>query len=439
MKAAVTLLTTQQSDERESTISLPADLQSPGDSFAWSLLRVWQERALVVKAGLIAAAIALIIAFLIPPEYESGIRIMPPDQKSGTGSALALLASASEDKMGALASQLLGGGKTNGALFIGVLNGRTVQDRIIDRFNLMSVYRVKLRRDARERLADNTDIQEDRKSGIISVTVRDHSRDRAVEMARAYIEELDRLTAQVSTSSAHREREFLENRLVVVKKELDTAAGDLSKFSVKNSTLDITEQGKATIAAAAELEGELIAAQSQLASMKAIYTDGNVRVQALKDRISELRRQLVKVQGPAENETADAPVPGDVIVPIRKLPSLGVQYLDYYRRVKIDEAVYEILTKQFELAKVEEAKEIPTVKVLDDANLPETKSSPHRLLLTLCGGLLGCFGCVLYLFAYQRWQSWDIAHPAKSALLSIREDLRNDFRRYRTRLAHPRR
>lgn len=432
MKRELVLTGSEITEAPENTLVLEGDFRRE-HTILLALSRLWLERQVIVKAALLGFVFAVVTAFLIPPMYESTVRLMPPDSKSGA-SALELLTGGSDEKMGALASQLLGA-KTSGAVFIGIMKSRTVQDRLIDRFQLMTVYRIRLRKDAREKLAGNTDIEEDRKSGIISITVRDRSKERAVGLARAYVEELDKLSVSMTTSAAHREREFLEQRLGVVKQEVDDAARDLSDFSTRNSTLDITEQGKATIAAAASLEGELIAAQSQLASLRAIYNDTNVRVRAMNDRVAELRRQLIKIQGPAQATATDAPAePGDVIVPIRKLPVIGVTYLDLYRRLKIGEAVFETLTKQYELAKVEEAKEIPTVKVLDDAALPEIKSTPHRTLIVAFGTLLACLACVAYLLAYDRWQRLDVIHPLKSFVLHVQADMKSDIGHYRSRL-----
>jgi capsule polysaccharide export protein KpsE/RkpR len=188
------------------------------------------------------------------------------------------------------------------------------------------------------------------------------------------VEELNRLVADLSTSSARRERVFLEERLQGVSRDLEDAEKNFSQFASKNSAIDVKEQGKAMVEAAATLQGQLIAAQSQLEGFREIYTDNNPRVRTIKARIDELRRQLEKLGGKGESSTDVSSGSGESLYPsIRKLPLLGVTYADLYRRTRVQEAVFETLTKEYEMAKVQEAKEIPTVKVLDTPNVPDRK------------------------------------------------------------------
>src|SRR5205807_819594 len=170
-----------------------------------------------------------------------------------------------------------------------------------EKFDLRKVYGKRLVMDARSKLDENTSISEDRKSGIISISVTDHSPQRAAALANAYVDELNSLVAQLSTSSAHRERVFLEERLKVAKLDLDDAANQLAQFSSKNNTLDIQQEGKAMLDAAGTIAGELIAAQSQLEGLRQIYTDSNSRVRSLNARVSELRRQLERLGGTQGN------------------------------------------------------------------------------------------------------------------------------------------
>src|SRR5207248_176243 len=148
----------------------------------------------------------------------------------------------------------------------------------------------------------------DRKSGIITITVTDRDPHRAAALAQAYVNELDALVAQVSVSSARRERMFLEERLKAVKIDLDQASQDLSQFSSKNGTIDLKEQGRAMVEGAAKLQGELIAAESELKGLMQIYAPNNVRVRSVQARVTELRSDLDKIGGSpdAENAAADA-------------------------------------------------------------------------------------------------------------------------------------
>jgi capsule polysaccharide export protein KpsE/RkpR len=268
--------------------------------------------------------------------------------------------------------------------------------------------------DARENLAERTEISVDRKSQIISVSVTDRSPQRAAELTEAYVAELNRLVADLSTSSARRERVFLEDRLQAVNQDLESAEKQFSQFASKNAAIDIKEQGRAMVEAAATLQGERIAAQSEYEGLKQIYSDNNVRVRSLKARIDELQNQLQKLDGKDESAAAVSAASRESLYPsIRKLPLLGVAYADLYRQTMIQEAVLETLTKEYEMAKIEEVKQIPTVKVLDVADVPDKKSFPPRFFLTLIGTALAFSGALTWVFGKAYWQETDARHPAK--------------------------
>ncbi len=398
-----------------------------GVKWLWLL---WKRRRFIARATVWGLILSTIVAFVIPKRYESTTRLMPPDTQSGSGLAMmaALAGKGGVGGLSSLAGDLLGKGGS-GALFTDILSGRTVEDRLIDRFDLRRVYGDRYWQDARKDLAKKTEISEDRKSGVITITVTDHDPHRAAALAQAYVEELDRLVAQVSTSSARRERVFIEQRLQAVKQDLDAASKQFSEYASKNTTIDVTEQAKATVDAAARLEGEMIAAQSELEGLEQIYTKNNVRVRSLQARVDELRSELHKIGG----DTSD-PVPGKAISPqefpsIRQLPLLGVKWADLYRETKIQETVYELLTQQYELAKIEEAKEIPVVKVLDAPYLPEKKSFPPRLITAILGSMLSLAGAVAWIFGMVLWKKADPRDQRKLLLQEVVADLMTDVTR----------
>lgn len=387
-------------------------IHTPGRTVAWLRL-LWNQQRFLAGVTLGGLLLATLLAFVIPKRYESTTRLMPPDSESTSGLAMAAALSGRVGGLGAFAGDLLGL-KSSGALFVGILRSRTVEDRLIELFDLKKVYGVRLMHDARLALAQNTTISEDRKSGIITITVTDKSPHRAALMGQAYVDELNRLVAQLTTSAAHRERVFLAERLQAVKLDLDSAARDFGQFASKNTAIDIKEQGRAMVEAAATLQGQLIAAHSELKGLEQIYTGSNVRVRAVRARIAELQRQLEKLGGKEASPSDSASPPGDMLYPsIRKLPLLGVTYADLYRRTKIQEVVFETLTQQYELAKVQEAKETPSVKVLDAANVPERKSFPPRLLIMFLGTFLSFAFAVAWVLGNARWEETDPQDPRK--------------------------
>ena len=372
----------------------------------------WEYRRSLFRTGVYAFLASILIAFLIPARYQSLTRLMPPDSQStsGLGMLAAMAGRTGNAGLGGLAGDLLGV-KSSGALFVGILGSETVQDRLIDEFQLMKVYHDRKIEDARKDLAERTEVSEDRKSGIITIGVTDHDPNRAAGMAKAYVGELDRLVAQVSTSSARRERVFLEGRLEKVKGDLDLAAKNFSQFASKNSAIDIPAQGKAMVEAAAVLQGQLIAAQSELSGLEQIYTGNNVRVRAVQARVNELQKKLNEI-GSAGTQ-GGSPAENSLYPSIRKLPLLGVTYADLYRQTKIQETVYELLTQQYELAKVQEAKEIPTVKVLDAAIVPTKKTFPPRGLIVLMGTMLGITLAMTWILGKTQWDAVDVYDPRR--------------------------
>jgi uncharacterized protein involved in exopolysaccharide biosynthesis len=399
------------------------------DSREWQAERLrllWDRRRFFMRAAATGLIVSTIIAFLIPKSYISTTQLMPPDSQSTSGMAMmAAMAGKAGGSLAGVAGDLLGL-KSSGALFIGVLRSETSQDRLIQQFDLRKVYGKRLVMDARTKLDANTSISEDRKSGIITISVTDHSPQRAASLASAYVDQLNSLVSELSTSSAHRERVFLEERLKVAKQDLDDASNQLAQFSSKNNTLDIQQEGKAMLDAAGSIAGEMIAAESQLEGLRQIYTDNNSRVRSLKARVGELRRQLEKLGGTqaksadggtaSANQSADpasAQAQGLPYPTIRSLPLLGAKYGDYYRRAKIQETVFELLTEQYELAKVQEAKETPSVKVLDPARIPEKKSFPPRLVIMFLGTFLVFASSVVWVLGSARWEEVDPQDPRK--------------------------
>jgi uncharacterized protein involved in exopolysaccharide biosynthesis len=396
------------------------ELAGAGSARVFERLRLlWEARRVVARATICGLAVGTLVAFLLPKQYKSTMQLMPPDTQSNSGAMLAALSAKAGSGIGAMAGDLLGGNST-GVLFVGMLRSRTLEDRLVARFDLKKVYHTRVEEDARTTLANNTGVSDDHRSGIITVTVMDHDPARAAALAQAYAEELERLVSELSTSSARRERVFLEDRLKVVKQELDQASAEFSQFASRNTAINIPEQGKAMVEAAALLQGQLIAAESQLKGLAEIYTDNNIRVRSLEARVAELRRQLENLDGdspaskPGSARTEPSPYPT-----LRQLPLLGVTYADLLRRTKIEETVYETLTQQYELAKVEEAKETPSVKILDAASVPEKKSFPPRLSIMFMSSCFGVAAGVAWVLARDRWRQAEPDDPARALAYEI--------------------
>ena len=387
-----------------------------GEGWPANAYILWHSRRILFWTAVWAVIASTAIAFLIPKQYESATRIMPPDQPGGAAAMLAAMAGKAMaggaggaggmggmGGMAGLAGSLFGM-KNSGALFVDLLQSGTIRGRLVEQYDLQRVYRNRYRQDALKRLGQRTEITEDRKSGVIAIVVTDTDRRRARDLAQGYVDQLDQLVARVNTSSARREREFIEHRLVAVQQDLEKAQIELSEFASKNTTLDIKEQTRAMVDAGAKLQAQLIVAKSEVDSLEEIYTRENIRVRAAQSRVAELERDLKKMSGQGLTAGDNQKDESTLYPPLRQLPILGVQWADLYRKVKIQEAVFDLLTEQYEAARIEEAKSIPIVSVIDPPSWPEKKSFPPRLLLII--GLTGVavLATSAWLLIQDRWR-----------------------------------
>lgn len=395
----------------------------------------WRHRGFLWRVVWITALLSTAVAFIIPKRFKSTARLVAPDGSNATAlSGMLNKASGGSSGMGlGLDPSTLLGLKTPGAFYTAVLESRTVQDHLVQNFDLRTHYSKKYQEDARKKLYHDTDIEEDKKSGVITLSVTDWDPKFAAALVASYITELNRVAADLNTSAAHREREFLEQRLQSAKQDLDSASMQLSEFSSKHTMMDVEQQSRTMMDAAARLQGELIASQSELKGLEQIYSEDNVRVRSLRARIGELQAQLKKMVGSYTTPGSVDDAPSDANYPsIRTLPALGYRYQELYRQAKTQETIFEFLTQQYELARVEEAKELPVVRVMDQPNVPEKKNSPIRSLIV---GLSVVLALVLGCWWVVEKEKWDQLAPDDSRRLlvsEVRSDVKNAIRKLRS-------
>jgi capsule polysaccharide export protein KpsE/RkpR len=396
---------------------------------------MWQERGFLWSVAWKTFLASAIIALLLPTHFEAVVKVVPGENSGGALGLMGRLAGPGAGNglgMGLDAAALLGM-KTPGAFYVEALKSRSVQDRIIERFDLRRHYWMlgdRYPRDTyntRKKLKSFTDIQEDKKSGVIAVAVTDYDPQIAANIANAYIEELNKLAADLNTSDAHRERVFLEERLKQAKQDLDHASLALSQFSSRSTLMDPGTQNRAMVDAASRIQGEMIATEAELKGVEQIYSQDNVRVRTLRARLGELQGQYTKLMGnsgpPAAGGDAHEGVPS-----MRKLPLLNYEYADLYRQTKIQDSVYEFLTQQYELARIREAKELPTVRVMDRAAPPERKSGPFRTVIVILSTLFGMALAFCWVMGKNAWQQIPADDPrrmvAEDALRVLKRRLR---------------
>jgi capsule polysaccharide export protein KpsE/RkpR len=394
---------------------------------------LWNHRRTIVRISATVFVMSILFALSLPKEYESSAQIMPPEQ-GGSGAAMlaALVGKSSSSGLTGLAGSLLGA-KNNSALFVALLHSKTISGRLVDRFDLQHVYHKHYREDAVKRLAHLTKVTEDAKSGVITIVVTDSTQGRARDLAQGYLDELNNLVAKVNTSSAHREREFIEQRLSTVQSELQRAQVELSDFSSKNTTIDIREQTRATVDTGAKLEGQLIAGESELDSLRQIYGDQNVRIRAAEARNSILRRELQRANGKSTSDIDEKDIDDSHPYPaLRQLPQLGIRWANLYRNVRIHETVFDLLSEEYETARIEEVKSIPTLGIVDMPMLPEKKSGPHRVLIVLIATFLSGIVVSMVILARHSWSEMNADDPRRLLAMSVWTVVRNRWRNVTT-------
>lgn len=396
---------------------------------------LWNERRLFWGVAWKTLVLAVVVSFLLPKHYEAVVKVVPGENTSsgmlGLPGKLANLGGSGGGSGIGLALDATGllGGKTPTAFYVEILKSRSLQDRIIDQFNLRMRYWKTGRwwpgsyYSARKKLADFTDIEEDKKSNVITVKVTDYDRDTAAQIANAYVAELNRAAAGLNTGEAHRERVFLEGRLKEAKQDLDRTALALSQYSSRNTIMDPQDQGRAMMDAAARVQGEIIADEAELKGLQQIYSDDNIRVRTLKARLETLRGKLHSMAG-------KQPQPASTDYPsMSTLPILGYRYSDLYRQTKIQEAIYEFLTQQYEAAKIEEAKELPSVRVMDPAVPPEKKSGPHRIVIWICSVMGAMVLTTCWVLGKNSWQRIPVHDSRRLLAADVAAEIRRGIRK----------
>jgi len=380
-----------------------ASVMSPDEREEWqedevNLLDYW--RVLKKRGWMILALFFLSVFtagfhsyFIMAKIYESKASILAPKESGGGAAGLAAVLAASG------ASQFLGNilppTGSNRDVFVAILKSRTMAQDLVERFNLKDYYKAKYAEDAIKGVQGATDISVS-KEGAISVKVEDKDPKLAADIANAYITSLDRLFAKLGTTDASRQRIFVAERLEKTEKALRHAEEALRRFQETNKAIVIQEQAKSAIEEVAKVKGQIVAAEAQLEFIRAFSTESNPQVLAQRRQVEEMKRHLAQMQyGQGMDLPSESRNPGqarkDFQVPFTKVPELGMELVRLTRDVRVQETVFGLLTAQFEQAKVNEARDMPTVQLLDKAVPAERKSKPKTVLNMAIAGALSLF------------------------------------------------
>jgi uncharacterized protein involved in exopolysaccharide biosynthesis len=389
---------TEQGFSIDETAANSASLsETPSNDYEVSLIDVLTQlvyrKWLIAKVTGIAAIAGVAISFTLPVRYTATTKIMPPQQTQSTASMM--MSQLTSGGGGSLAA-LAGGGlglKNPNDIYVGLLTSRPIADAIIQKFDLAKEYHAKDMTSARKELAGNTVVASE-KNGFISVSVTDKDRKRVAEMVNAYTSELHILTKSLAVTEASQRRLFYEEQLKQAKEAL--VAGELSFQQVQQQKglVQLDAQAKAMIEGIAALRGQIAAKQVEVQALRSYSTDQNPDVQLAEKELTSLQAEETRLEQTNHS-------PGIAGLRLGNVPVAGLEYLRAAHELAYRQALFDMLMKQYDAARLDEAKEAAIIQVVEPAIEPDHKSSPKRALIVLLFTVVGFFiGCLLALLAW---------------------------------------
>jgi tyrosine-protein kinase Etk/Wzc len=400
--------------------SLDFAMEKSNASFLDYCIVVAKRKFPILTFTAVAAAGAIVASLILPTVYTANTKILPPQQNQSMAAAM----------LGQLSPLIaMSAGKDLGIrnpndLYVAMLRSRSVEDSLIDRFRLMEVYKSKLREDARRRLDQNTEIIA-RKDGVISISVEDGDKKRSADLANAYVSELERLTRTLAVTDAGKQRVFFEREVKAAQDELAKAEDSLKQTEERTGLVHLDNQSKVMLESVAKLRAQVAAKEVQVDSMRAFATPSNPDLKFAEQELTAIRAQVERLERGQSGQSATE-------LPVSEIPSAGLEYVRRFREVKYREALLELLIRQYQVARIDEAKEFSIIQVLDAAVPPEKRSGPHRAAIVMMTTLLALMLAVLWSFAAEAWarSQEDPQRLAKSQLFRMYL-----FRRSRAKLS----
>lgn len=377
------------------TIDKPDILSSTGDEaedegppVGLMDMLVWlgDGKRLVASVTLAAIIGAVAVALLLPNIYTARTTLLAPGSQQQSGSAAALAALGS---LGGLGGSL--GAKTPDELYVSLLKSDSVQRALASRFNLMQRYETKSYESLRRVMASYIRVSSDKKSGVLTVEVDDKEPQFSADLANAHATEVARLLSRLAVSEAQQRRVFFEQQLKDTKENLIQAEQALRAVQEKSGMVVLDKQAEAIITGVAQLKAQIAEREVRLRVMRTGATSENPDVQRLNSELAGLRAELARMESASSASTS-----GSIDIPVGKLPAASVDYIRARREVKFQETLLESMLRQFEIAKLDEAKEGPVLQQVDIAQPPDRKSKPTRAIIVLATALLAYLGSSLF-------------------------------------------
>ena len=353
------------------------------------LLRLVRHKRFLTGFVLGSAVLATLVSFLLPVRYEAKIVLMPPQQNSSLSSALL-------GQLGGLSSlaSLSGGSlgiKNPSDMYVALLTSRTVKDAMIVRFGMMSEYGSKRMSDARDKFDSRTTAIASAKDGLIRITVEDGDPKRAADLANGYVEEFRKLSASLAITEAARRRLFFDQQLRQAKEDLAQSEEAFKHTQQSTGVLQIDSQARSLIESAAVLRGQVVAKEVQIQGMRSFAAEDNPNLVLAKEELAALQSQLRRLAGSQPDDGSD------LMLSKGRASQAGLEYLRRLRDVKYHETIFALLAKEFEIAKIDEAREGSMIQVVDPAVPPDRRSFPQRGFIVIGTTVLAAFLALLWI------------------------------------------
>lgn len=387
-----------QAKNMKSLGELKSDRDKEDNIFAYIGV-IFKHRKMIGYIVGVTFVLSFMLSFIMPNIYEATARVLPPIENNN---GIAALLSMNNELLNSVGGHLIGG-QTTASQYVGIMRSRTVTEILDKKFDLRKRYDLDYLEDVAEKLDKRTSIVVSKKNKIIRISVRDRDPSTAADMANEYVAALDRINRKLSSTQGRRKRIFLEERLKEVRNNLEQSELTLKSFQEKYNIVAIDEQAKTAIEGAARIKGEIISAKTELEVFKQFGTEKQVEALMLKAEIEELENQLMIIEGgssPSKNNSSSKNINlgSNYHIPFDMLPNIGMQLIRLTREMKIQEKLFELLTAQYEMAQIEEAKDVDTIQILDNAIPPERKHSPKISLIILSSTIVSVLIAVLLSF-----------------------------------------
>lgn len=377
--------------EPSSTQDKAANTAAPQDADEISLLdlltAIGRKKRIVAITVAVFVVIGLLLAFLLPKKYTAETTLLPPQHQNSLSSML----SSQLGGLGAVAS-LAGGSlglKNPNDMYVAMFRSQTVEDAMIRKYGLMKEYHAKLLSVARKDFQASSSVDGSTKDGLIHITVTDRNPQRAAELANGYVKQFRDLSNHLAITDAAQRRLFFQQQMKSARDKLTNAEEALVQTEEKSGMIEVSSQARALIETGAALKAQIAAKEVEIQGMQSFAAPDNPNLIQARQELTALKAQLASLAGQGDKSG------NGLIIPKGKLPAAGLEYLRKYRDVQYYQTIFDILAKQFEIAKLDEAREGALIQVVDPAIPPDHKSSPKRALI-LAGCLAG--GTFLGLF-----------------------------------------